>query len=163
VAELDRDLTATTEKLQALLQMAGKDARFRIVETYRGYRVQDFANRKRGDPDAEDLLDIMLDPTAPYDLRKYAFDTLTGTDAMRYDPDLVQVKDRKKPRAKFAKAKVVKHLSHKDRFSRQFTHDLLCAWFSTHASDPAVATYDAQNGTRASWKRAEKHWRDVLD
>lgn len=161
VAQLDEGLTEATERLERLLALAARDRRFKLIEKYLTYTIEDFGNRRR-DIEAEDLLDIMTDADAPEDLRKDAFKALTWKDAMRFDPDLIRERDKSKPRAKFAMGKVTKLLTNKDLATRQLAHGLLVTYFKEHKNDPEVVTYDAVNGTKSQWGKAKAHWNKVL-
>lgn len=160
--ELDERLTATTERMEKLLFLAGRDPRFKLVEAYRLYTIEDFGKRRR-DVEADDLLDILTDDEAPMPLRQAAYDALTWQDAMRFDPDLkTKPGEKDNPRADFARLKVTKFLTNRDKYTRKFAHDLLCAWFNSHRSDPEVVTYDALNGSKSQWGKAKAHWNKVL-
>ena len=161
LAELDEALTQATERTERLLTAAGRDRRFKQIEKYLAYTLEDFGNRRRK-PKAEDLLDIMTDPTAPIELRQDAFHALTWADAMRFDPDLIKNRGKNKPRAKFCMGKVTKLLTNKDKYTRKFAHDLLVKYFKTHKNDAEVVTYDALNGTKSQWTKAKAHWNKVL-
>ena len=161
LSELDEALTKATERTERLLILAGKDRRFKKIEKYRAYTIEDFGNRRR-EIEAEDLLDILTDDEAPMDLRQAAFDAMTWKDAMRFDPDLVRERGKNKPRADFCRSKVTKLLTNKDKYTRKFAHDLLVTYFKAHRTDLEVATYDPLNGTKTQWGKAKAHWNKVL-
>jgi len=47
LGELDAALTKATERTERLMALAGKDVRFKLVEAYLAYSIEDFRSRKR--------------------------------------------------------------------------------------------------------------------
>jgi hypothetical protein len=161
LAELDEALTKATERTERLLAEAGRDRRFKDIERYLAFTLEDFGNRRR-DPDPDKLLEILTDEDAPIDLREAAFGALTWEDAMRFDPDLMKNRGKSKPRADWCRLRVTKLLTNRDKYTRQFAHNLLVTYFKTHKSDPEVVTYDALNGTKSQWGKTKAYWNKVL-
>ena len=160
--ELGKALDEQQARLEKLVALAAKDPRFRDVETYKAYRIEEFSSSKRP-VEALDLLKIVSDPEAPMDLRKEALETLKRRQAQTFDPHLQRKRGQSKPRNDWFRKHVVKLLrDRKSVWTRRFAHDLLITYFPSHKNETDVVTYDPKEGSPASWRKTAKHWDTVL-
>jgi hypothetical protein len=154
---LGRILDSLPIRHAALVEQASQDERVAIVQRYAAYQREDFKDTKRFK--AKDILDIMFASDADYQLRRAALAALTSDRAKNNDRDLVsEAKPSKRPRAEFSMRHVVPGLSEeKDPTTRALAHEFL-VFMHGKPNDQAVLLYDAGNGTKAQWKKAEQAW-----
>lgn len=158
--ELDEALDVLTERLVEIKTLAARDERWRVLEAYARKSEEDF--RKRREPRAEDVLDVMIAADAPPELREAAKKHLLDVTATTLDPDLIDRKDPTRSRTAFAKRHVVRHLSDKDEATRVLVHDLLLQLFPAAKRDIDIRSFDPLTESRAERKKAERAWQAFL-
>lgn len=162
IDEVEEALTRLTERLERLFELAAKDPRFRVIETYTSYSIEDFGSSRRP-VKAADLLDIVKDSEAPTALRDKAYEALTAREAIRFDPDLQMSRGQSgKPRNDWCRKHVTKLLYDKDQATREFAHRLLRGFYPDLRNAGVVRDYDPAKGTRTQWKRASAYWNKEL-
>jgi hypothetical protein len=155
--ELDARLGALRQRLDRLAELAHHDAFYRVVQAYRGYTPEAFADPHRR-VRAKDVVKVLENPEATLQDRRGARDALASPLARKNDPDLDRGDDRRKPRNLFAIRDVAKLVKDRDADTRELSHQLLLAWFPQMANDPAIGLYQARDGNPRQWDAAYRAW-----
>ena len=124
LGELRKLLDGLAQRLGRVAELAARHGGHRILERYLAYGEEDWKNRKRP-VEAEDLVALMSDATAPEKLREAARDALAGNKARTFDPDLLERVGQRRPRLDFARRHLVPLVKEDDPIARKLANDLL--------------------------------------
>jgi hypothetical protein len=159
--EAERALEEVTARLEQLVERANRDPRYRTLEVYRAYRIEDFRDPRRR-IEAKDIVAIMGDPAATFAVRKDAYDLLVSERVKSFDPDLsTEQRGGRRPRQQFALRYVVGLVKEDDGTTAKLAHDLLNDWF-TRPLHPDLRNYNPRESTRQQKRKAYEAWRDIL-
>jgi hypothetical protein len=161
VEAADKELSTLKSRLDALFVEASRDPHWREVEKYTGYSYDDFkANHL--EVEAKDLVKIMEDEKATFQVREAAAKALNSQKARTFDPDLATEKSGgRTPRKEFARRKVAPLIKADDAVSRKLANDLLIQWFG-RPSDPDILGFDPRTASRKQRNAAYTAWLKVL-
>jgi hypothetical protein len=156
-----RELEEVVLRLEELVALANRDPRFRLIEIYKGYRIEDFRDSRRR-VEAKDLVAILADPAAQFQVRKAAYDLLVSERAKNYDPDLSsEQRGPRSPRKQFALRYVLPLVKEDDGVTATFAHELLVDHHG-RPLHPDIRNYNPRESTRQQRRKAYDAWRDFL-
>jgi cobalamin biosynthesis Mg chelatase CobN len=159
--ELSHSLDELTVRLDELTKLARKDVRWRDISKYLAKEEDDYKRRTR--PRAEDILDIMVDASAPDELREAAKEALLNTRATTLDPDLKDPGDSRRSRMYFAKRHVLTHFLDDDLRTRQLVQELMLGFFPRYRGDPDIRNYVPRTDeSRSDQRRIQRAWNKAL-
>lgn len=158
--ELTQMLDAAAQRLTEVAELAARDPRYRTVQEFKDKTQEEF--KKKRSPKAEDMVEIIVDASAPAKLRQQARDALLDARVRTLSPYLLERKGSAKPRNVWAKQKVIKHLADDDQTTRELIQELLLKLFPRAGSDPDIATYSARSDKSAHHRKAMAAWKDFL-
>jgi hypothetical protein len=158
--ELAQALDALAERIERVTTLAARDKRWQLIDAYKDKSDEDF--RRRRDPKAEDIFDIIIDEEAPEDLRRAAQARLLDVRATTLDPDLQERKSRSRSRLAFATRTVVRHVSDKDLLTRELVHEMLFGLFPAAKREVDLRAYNPKSESRSDWISAERAWKAFL-
>ena len=157
---LNRALGALAQRVGALIEIAKKDPRHALVDSYLAQTEEGFKERDR--VKAKDLVEIMENPEASDDVRERAKEALASNAARSYDPDLLVERGQTKPRNNFCQRHLVPMLKVDDPVARTLAQDLMLLYFREAQRDPSIGMFKPQSATKGQRDRAYKAWKRFL-
>ncbi len=161
VDALSRALDEAALRLGQVAELARRDERYREIELYKSYSEKEF--KARGSVTAEDLVKMVSDKTAPKDLREKAAQALMESRARNTDPDLAEkAPNGRKPRAYFAKTKLIKLLGDDDVTTRVLVSQILNTWYRGAEHDPDIGMFNPEHCTSRDVQKAKAAWNKAV-
>jgi hypothetical protein len=160
LGQLEARLSPMRGRLQGVLQRANEDERISIVQRYAALQPVELED-KNHEPKAEDLLKIMSDRTAAFELREAAMKALTAGFPKTFDLDLLVKKGSKRPRDDLSFKHVWPMLDDdKDTAAgRKLANDYLIEMHGRQTHEDILG-YNPR--TTSTWKPAKNAWRRIL-
>jgi hypothetical protein len=155
--ELQDQMRPLPGRLDALLERAEKDHRLPRVEMYAAYKAVDFEDRRR-EVKAKELLDILKDETADFELRTKVVEALTSPPAKNSDPDLKDARGSSSPRNVVSRD-IVRLLDAEQAETRFLANQFLVG-MNGKPPDEDILAYDPR--VKATWKPAQRAWNKFL-
>lgn len=169
IADALKRQEALSRLVEQWIRLAARDPREDKLDEYVKYQDEDWKKPKRN-VKAEDLAEIVADPTADKGLRQRAAKALEDAAIATRDPDLAPDKrnDTSK-RKRWAKQHLLPLISKADekggdQLGRGLAFNLLKGWFPPPSRDASdVSNYDPASAHEDTWAPTQKVFRDVLN